>query len=72
MEKQFYNCQEAANFLGISKSQLYKLTSSKQIPHYKPMGKLLRFSKNELTTWILSKKVVPESNNAQGGAISHD
>lgn len=71
MENTFFGCHEAANFLGISKSQLYKLTSGKQIPHYKPTGKLLRFSLDELTDWIKSAKVSPISKTAQGGVTSH-
>jgi len=43
---------EAADYLGFSKSYLYKLTSRQEIPHYKPSGKHLYFMKNELDEWI--------------------
>ena len=49
--------KEASNFLGCSTSYLYKLTSSGQIPHYKPSGKKLYFSLKELIGWIKRKKV---------------
>ncbi len=48
---------EAAQYLDISKSYLYKLTSSNKIPHYKPQGKRLYFSKSELDTWLLRNPV---------------
>ena len=48
---------EAARYLDISKSHLYKLTSASKIPHYKPQGKRLYFSKSELNTWLLRNPV---------------
>ena len=48
---------EAARYLDISKSHLYKLTSANKIPHYKPQGKRLYFSKSELNTWLLRNPV---------------
>lgn len=49
---------EAAEFLKISKSCLYKKTSQKQIPYYKPLGcKRIYFRKAELEEWLLSNKV---------------
>lgn len=48
---------EAAKFLGFSKSYLYKLTSTCQIPHYKPKGKMLYFEKSELVDWLRQNKV---------------
>ncbi len=49
---------EAAEFLKVSKSCLYKKTSQKQIPYYKPPGcKQIYFRKSELEEWLLSNKV---------------
>ena len=47
----FFTVKQAVNFLGISKSTLYKLTSSKQINFYKPKGKIF-FKKNDLINYI--------------------
>lgn len=47
----------AASFLKFSKSHLYKLTSTNQIPHYKPNGKRVYFSKAELKAWLLRNPV---------------
>lgn len=43
-------------FLGISKSRVYHLTSSREIPHYK-QGKSVYFKKSELEEWMTSDKV---------------
>ena len=44
---------EAAEYTGLSKSYLYKLTSAGMIPHSKPNGKQVYFGKAELDTWLL-------------------
>lgn len=48
--------KEACAYLGFAPSYLYKLTYRKVIPHYKPSGKMLFFSKNELDEWIFEKR----------------
>lgn len=42
---------------GLSKSYLYKLTSSNQIPHYKPSGKQLYFDREEIESWLKQNRV---------------
>ena len=62
------NCQnikpltlkEASEYLDISKSYLYKLTSTNQIPHYKPNGKKIYFQKSELNQWLLRNRMASE------------
>lgn len=51
------NIDEAAEFLGLSKSHLYKLTSSGKLPHYKPGGKTLYFLQSDLLDYIKSGRV---------------
>ena len=46
------NFVEAAQYLSISQSTLYKLTYQRKIPAHKPSGKLLYFFKHELDGWI--------------------
>ena len=48
---------EAAMYSGFSKSYLYKLTSTKKIPHSKPMGKMCFFDRVELEAWLKSNRV---------------
>ena len=49
--KKVFTFQEACMYIGVSESMLYKLTSNKEIPHYKPRGKMLYFAKEELDAW---------------------
>ncbi|MBC5614556.1 helix-turn-helix domain-containing protein [Bacteroides sp. NSJ-2] len=51
--KKVFTFQEACMYIGVSESLLYKLTSGKEIPHYKPRGKMLYFAKEELDEWLL-------------------
>ena len=48
---------EASAYLGLSESYIYKLTSLKQIPHYKPNGKLVYFNRKELCEWAMRNQV---------------
>ena len=48
---------EAAVYLDVAKSTLYKLTSAKKIPHYKSRGKRVYFAKGELNTWLCRNPV---------------
>ena len=50
--KETLNFKEACLYTGLSHSQLYKLAKSCEIPHYKPSGKLIYFSKRELDEWL--------------------
>lgn len=50
--KEVLTSDEAARYMGISKSYLYKLTMRGEIPHYKPMGKMCYFNRAELEQWL--------------------
>ena len=51
---------EAAAYLGVSLSCLYKWTMNRVIPHYKPNGKLCYFEREEIEKWMLSNRVSTE------------
>lgn len=55
--KEVLTSDEAAKYMGVSKSYLYKLTMRQQIPHYKPMGKMVYFNRLELETWLQANRV---------------
>ncbi|WP_050702075.1 helix-turn-helix domain-containing protein [Dysgonomonas sp. BGC7] len=55
--KEVLTFAEAAQFTGLSKSYLYKLTSGQKIPHYKPSGKLCYFNRIELETWLTQNRI---------------
>ena len=51
---------EACEYMGITEYHMYKLTSGGKIPHYKPTGKLIYFSRSELDDWLLHNRVFNE------------
>lgn len=58
--KDILTLQEAAIYMGISLSQIYKLTSTQSIPHYKPRGKMCYFERKELDAWLLRNHNGPD------------
>ena len=52
LQKSVLNFNEACRYLEISPSHLYKLTSTRQIPHFCPQGKKLYFNRQELEDWL--------------------
>ena len=72
IEKNILTVDEVVNYTGFSQKQIYKLTSTRQIPHYKPSGRKLFFKKDEIDEWITQGRVntiselnnqIPESQN---------
>lgn len=55
--KEVLTSEEAARFMGISRSQLYKLTMRKEVPHFKPAGKYVYFNRTELEQWLQNNRV---------------
>lgn len=55
--KEVLTSDEAAKYIGISKSYLYKLTMRQQIPFFKPMGKMCYFNRLEIEEWLQSNRV---------------
>ncbi len=58
-QKEILNFDEAAAYLSMSKSTLYKLTSKKEIPHYKP-NRFVFFERAALDGWIRDAAVKTE------------
>ncbi len=56
LQKTIFTLDEAALYLGISKSAIYKKTSKKLIPFCKT-AKLIYFEREKLDAWILSYRV---------------
>ena len=56
---------EAVFMTGLAKSQLYKLTSRHEIPHYKPNGKMLYFDRKELEEWMKRNRVQTKAEAEQ-------
>ena len=57
-QKEVLTTDEAARYLGVTKSCLYKWTMSRAIPHFKsPTGKMCFFNRKEIEAWMQSCKV---------------
>lgn len=70
MDKEYLTFKQTAEFLGLSESYLYRLTSSQQIPFYRPMGKKIYFKINEVNDWIGRNKVDTLENNLKSKGIN--
>lgn len=68
--KNVLTVDDAVILTGLSRSHLYKLTCKKQIPHSRPNGKCIYFSRAELENWLLRNRVLCESE-AEELAISY-
>jgi excisionase family DNA binding protein len=55
-QKTVLNFDEVAAYTGLSKSYLYKLTSSGGIPCFKPQGKHIYFNKQEIDQWLMQNR----------------
>lgn len=63
--KEVLTSDEAARYMGVSKSYLYKLTMRQEIPHYKPMGKMCYFNRAELEGWLQSNRIATAGEISQ-------
>ena len=57
LSKEILTLEEAAVYLQLSKSSVYKLTSNKEVPYYVPGGKKIYFRRPELDEWIFNSRV---------------
>ena len=55
--KNVLTLDDAALLTGLSKSHLYRLTCTHQIPYYKPSGKQIYFDRGELEAWMKQNRV---------------
>lgn len=56
-QKPFLTVEELAAYIGCKVSYIYKMTHNREIPHYKPGGKMIYFNREEIDEWILSQRV---------------
>jgi excisionase family DNA binding protein len=71
--KDVFTTSEAALYLGISKSYLYKLTSANRIEFFCPEGKQIYFSRESLNEFLLRNKVsrISTSEELQDKALAY-
>lgn len=54
--KEVLTIDECSMLTGYSKNFLYKLTSQRAIPFYKPLGGAIRFKRSEVEDWLLQNR----------------
>ena len=60
-ERGLLTTTEAAHYLGVKPSYLYKMMMRRVIPYYKPGGKLCFFSHEDLDAWLTSIRIKSQS-----------
>lgn len=68
--KQVLTLEEAALFMGISKSSLYKMTHKHELPFFRPNGKIIYFEKSELLNWMHQNRSMSEAET-KAAATKH-
>ena len=69
-EKEVLTFSEAVELSDVSSSYMYKMTSSRKIPHYKPSGNKIYFNRSELKKWVFRNRVKTDSD-IEAEAISY-
>ena len=69
-DKKTLTVVECSRYTGYSISYLYKLTSSKSIPHFK-RGKKIYFDKDEIDAWLKQNKVVDFRTEAKNMIVAN-
>lgn len=66
--KNVLDMDDVAALTGLSKSYIYKLTCRKEIPYYKPNGKLCYFDRKEIEEWQKQNRVLTSAEAEQQAA----
>ena len=57
---QWMSLDELCEYLGLSKSSVYKMTMADEIPLYR-LGRILKFRRDEIDDWIIHHKIKKQS-----------
>ncbi|HTK19198.1 MAG TPA: helix-turn-helix domain-containing protein [Mucilaginibacter sp.] len=57
-EKEMLTVSEAAEFMNVSKSTLYKMSFNRDVPVYKPTGRRVYFKREDLVKHITHNRVM--------------
>lgn len=56
--KNVLTLEDVVLITGLSKGHIYRLTSTREIPHYKPNGRnKVYFKKSEIEEWLLQNRI---------------
>lgn len=69
--KTILTLEEVAKYTNYSKSYIYKLTSRREIPCYKPNGKQLYFKRTEIDEWLLTNREMTNKEIESEVAMSY-
>ena len=72
--KEVLSIDECATFTNLSVNHIYRLTSQRAIPFYKPMGGKIYFKKKEIENWLLQGRQATDSeikSQAKTYCITH-
>ena len=75
LERTLLTTEEAASYMGIKKSYLHKLMMKKEIPFFKPNGKLCYFDRQDLDKWMRRIHIASNQeidSQAQGYILKKD
>ena len=64
-ERNLMTTTEAAKYLGLRPSYLYKLMMRRAIPYYKPNGKLCFFKKEDLDAFLTGVRISSQEEIAE-------
>jgi excisionase family DNA binding protein len=56
MNTELMDVLSVSQYIGVKVNTVYAWVNSRKIPHIK-LGRLLKFNRNEIDTWVQSKKV---------------
>lgn len=61
-QKEVLTTTEVSEYLGISKSAVYKLTMQRKVPFYRSQGgKLIYFDRQEIINWMKCNRVATDA-----------
>lgn len=63
--KSVLTVDDVALLTGQSKRTIYRLTSARQIPYYKPNGKTIYFSRADVEKWLLQNRLASDTEISQ-------
>jgi excisionase family DNA binding protein len=61
MQKEILNIKQASDYLKLTTDNIYRMTSEKRIPFYKPSKHLL-FDRHQLDQWLEEKAIITNPN----------
>lgn len=68
--KNVLTLEDVALLTGLSKSHLYRLTCTHQIPYYRPNGKQIYFDRVEVEAWMRQNRVATQQE-AERQAVAY-